>query len=155
MKGLKEVVVESSSEDSTVFGMKIAKNWKQFFALETFERPETVEDAKERAFINLNKYFQNYTIITVGFVFLAILSDLAATLITGAGVGCAYAVTTNPSLRRKLSVSRQKLYAVAAVYVFFIVACTSAIQLICFGIASAAVFVVLHATIHDSPPDFN
>lgn len=131
-------------------------SWKDFFAIETVEKPPTLDAAKARALVNVEKYWRNYTCIAAGFVCLSILSDGVATLITAAGLFGAYAVTTNfKNVKQRFDVTKPKLVGAAVGYAIVIAAFTSALQLVCVGLVAAFLFCGFHAVLHDRPTDFS
>jgi hypothetical protein len=132
--------------------LKIA-NWRVFFQQNYFEKPETFEDGQTKAFQNFKTFRSNYLFIVIGFIFLAILTNMRATIFLLLGAASAFAYVKD--IKGVSSIVRAKkkaVYIAIGVYSVITVFFTNALQLFCIGLVGGGLFCLFHAIMYVPPP---
>jgi hypothetical protein len=131
-------------------------NWRSFFEQSHFEKPISFEDGQVKAYQNFKQFKNNYACVLVGFIALAILSNLRASALLALGAVAAYAVMRDlKGLSSIIKTKKKVFYATAIGYVFLIIFFTSALQLFCIGLVGGAAFCSFHAITYTQPPFSN
>lgn len=122
--------------------------WKEFFSTESTETASNMEDMRSRSQQNIIHYHHNYQVVVVGFVLLAMLTDVFAVVGTLVAAIFTFIQIKYPQWKQRTEVI--KLAAVSYVlYIFFF---TYAVQLSIFGVLAGLAFSLVHSVLHELPP---